>query len=364
MSVLESVPAEGTVLGRSLETCVDSKLAAQYLASFDEALTAPNRRPESLSSLPACSSQRLAPEALKQLAGRYSVDVAALYAAACLIRGNRTLSEDFEAHVAALREASARVRDDAALELGGFTVLMVPGWDYAESGKETGADFERQRALLTRLGVDNTLVPIDPVGSVEENAAVIRRELMRLDAEQANAVIISASSGGPAVALALDTSNTTHDFAAVRGWLNIGGILGGMPLIDEYSQGVRGLALRTFVRLKGWRMPSIESMSAKRSRERMRDLRLPGHLVVLNYVGIPLTGDVDRRIAFFYRGLRELGPNDGLTLITEPILPGTRTIVAVGKDHMFAADPEMDVRSIALASTLARAVSASQLASR
>ena len=97
---------------------------------------------------------------------------------------------------------------------------------------------------------------------------------------------------------------------------------------------------------------AVESMSAARSRERLRRLRLPEHIAVVNYVGIPLTGDVSSRVGFFYNSMRALGPNDGLTLITDPILPGTRTIVALGQDHFFADDPEIESKTIALTSLL------------
>jgi hypothetical protein len=216
----------------------------------------------------------------------------------------------------------------------------------------TGADFAQQRALLDRMGISNHLVAIDPNGSVEENAAVLHAEVRLRSPQAENLVIVSASSAGPAVALALGTAADAGDYERVRGWLNLGGILGGMPLIDEYSRGVRRLGLLAFAALNGWRMEAIESMSAVRSRERLRHLRLPEHVAVINYIGIPMTGDVSSRVGFFYSSLRSLGPNDGLTLITDPILPGTRTIVALGQDHFFADDPEIESKTIALTSVL------------
>lgn len=351
-SLHEHVEARGEVLGRAHETCVDSDLAADYLAHFDLALASPDRRPAALAELPECGGEALEPEALRGLSERYSVDVAALYAADCLIRENRDLVERFTGLLDEIRSGGAAARDSAGGRLRNLTVVFVPGWDYIESGSVTGADFAQQRALLDDMGVANHLVPIDPNGSVEENAAVIRAELRRRSVHEEELVIVSASSGGPAVALALGSVDAAGDTDRVRGWLNLGGILGGMPLIDEYSRGIRRVALATFVAMKGWRMEAIESMSAARSRERLRHVRLPEHVAVVNYIGIPLTGDVSSRIGFFYSSLRALGPNDGLTLITGPILPGTRTIVALGQDHFFADDPEIESKSIALTSLL------------
>jgi hypothetical protein len=167
-------------------------------------------------------------------------------------------------------------------------------------------------------------------------------------------VLVSASSGGPAAALAL--GGPAADVAHVRAWLNIGGILGGMRLIDRYSAGFGYVALRAFAWMQGWEMEDVESMSAARSHERVARTSLPKHIVVINYIGIPFSGDVSSRVSFFYSQLREHGPNDGLTLVTDPVLPGTDTIVALGQDHFFADDPELESRTLALTSVIGRTV--------
>jgi hypothetical protein len=97
-------------------------------------------------------------------------------------------------------------------------------------------------------------------------------------------------------------------------------------------------------------------MSAARSHARLANMTLPNDLVVINYIGIPFSGDISSRVSFFYSRLREHGPNDGLTLVTDPVLPGTHTIVALGQDHFFADDPELELRTLALTSVLGMAV--------
>ena len=57
---------------------------------------------------------------------------------------------------------------------------FVPGWFY-RSNPETGADFHRQRALFTRLGIAHRLVPLVENGTIETNAAIIADELRMLD---------------------------------------------------------------------------------------------------------------------------------------------------------------------------------------
>jgi len=46
--------------------------------------------------------------------------------------------------------------------------------------------------------------------------------------------------------------------------------------------------------------------------------------------------------------LRSDGPNDGLALLTDEIAPDSLTVVALGNDHYFAEDPEIDKKTVAL----------------
>lgn len=46
--------------------------------------------------------------------------------------------------------------------------------------------------------------------------------------------------------------------------------------------------------------------------------------------------------------LRPYGPNDGLALLTDEIAPGSLTVVALGNDHFFAEDADIDRKTAAL----------------
>jgi hypothetical protein len=353
------IPASGTVYGQTVETQVDSELAAYYLEHFADWRQSDSEQAHSLAELPPCSAESLDRDALRQLSTRTSVDVAGLYAAQCLMESNRSLGREFDRtfmEIQALaRPAAARSEGllDEALE---FAVVVVPGWDYLESGPITGADFARQLRQFDELGIASYRVPIEPHGGVEENAAVIRSEITRISDLHQDLILVSASSGSPAAALALGNPAGHQGVAHVRAWLNLGGILGGMQLIDTFSNGPGSLVLRAYAFLNGWDMDDVESMSAARSHARLATTMLPKDLVVINYIGIPFSGDISSRVSFFYSLLREHGPNDGLTLVTDPVLPGTHTIVALGQDHFFADDPELESRTLALTAVVGRAV--------
>jgi len=348
------IPASGVVHGQQVETHVDSELAAYYLEHFDDWRRSDSEEARQLAQLPPCSDASLERESLRQIALQTSVDVAGLYSAGCLMDANRDLGSEFQRVFSELKSDPA---PGASLgHVAGFAIVVVPGWDYVESGEITGGDFARQLRQFGELGIANYRIEINQNGGVEENAAFIRHEVVRISRSHENIVLVSASSGSPAVAHALGDRETHAELANVRAWLNIGGILGGMRLIDSYSGGVGRLVLRAFSWFEGWDIEDVDSMSAARSLERLARMELPEGLVIINYIGIPFSGDISERVSFFYSRLRELGPNDGLTLVTDPILPGTHTLVALGQDHFFADDPELETRTVALASVVATLV--------
>jgi hypothetical protein len=51
-----------------------------------------------------------------------------------------------------------------------------------------------------------------------------------------------------------------------------------------------------------------------------------------------------------YRNFSTLGPNDGLTLLPDALAPGGVTIVAPGRDHFLAEDPQIDAKTVAFMS--------------
>jgi len=71
--------------------------------------------------------------------------------------------------------------------------------------------------------------------------------------------------------------------------------------------------------------------------------------------GTPISGLRDNPAAIRYARLREGGPNDGLTLLADELLPDGIAIVEPGIDHFYAA-PDIEVKSVALANVVAEMV--------
>jgi hypothetical protein len=96
-----------------------------------------------------------------------------------------------------------------------------------------------------------------------------------------------------------------------------------------------------------------ESITTARSRQRFDSFRIPEHVLVVNYFGIPVTGS----ISFFARRgffpLRKHGPNDGVLLLSDMIFPGGVTLAELGSDH-FLLSEHLDITAVALATTVIR----------
>jgi hypothetical protein len=159
-------------------------------------------------------------------------------------------------------------------------------------------------------------------------------------------IIVSASKSGPEVALALTKlgpAETRH----VAAWINTVGALQGSPVADE------NLAPELELIVGKVDPAGRESITTARSRQRFASFRIPDHVLVVNYFGIPVSGSISflARRGFF--PLRKYGPNDGLVLLSDMIIPRGVTLTELGSDH-FLINEHLDVKSVALAITLIR----------
>jgi hypothetical protein len=347
---LPRVPVQGEIDGAVIATTVDSPVAKYYLEDY---LRGRRTRPaldqsleQSFATLPATPTRA----AYRRLSDHFSVDLATLKLIEVLAEqpANARAQALFRAQLARLQalDEAGRRACVAAFDLP--TVLFAPGWFY-RSQRGTGADFARQRALLDRLGVGNQLIPVLDAGTVEQNAAIIARDIRRFDAAGRPVILVSVSKGGPEVAHALGAVLRPDETAAVEAWVNVGGLLKGAPLADWASVWPRDWLTRLYYWWRGQDPDdSIASLRSERSAARFAQETIPRHIVILNFVGIPLSGDISPGDEFAYRHTSVAGPNDGLAPIADEVAHGGLTIIQVGLDHYFL-DPENDLKTLAMA---------------
>ena len=288
---------------------------------------------------------------LSYLTTRYSPDVATLFfvEAVSAHDPSRSIQGEYEDALQRLM----RTGEAPALDRPGsrLTVAFAPGWFYESYGTETGADFQKQLDQLARVSVPAELIETDENGTVESNAEVIAAALRRLQREGRQVLVVSGSKSGAEVAIALGDILAPEETTGILAWLSIGGVHQGSPFADWALNPTVCWISKLHLGLQGFDLQGALSLQTTPRRDHFAKLQFPEHLLLVSYVPVPLSGDISNRGAFGYSRMRHLGPNDGLTMLVDQLLPGGLTIVEPGVDHYFD-HPDRELRSLALVEVL------------
>ena len=344
-------PVDAELHRTRIETTVDSRQAQYYLNHYLQGQRLDTELDDKIfrvyRDFPAPTPDR---DDLKRIADRFSNDFAALFLADRLWRDlqNRKLQLAFHRYVNLPRgQLFAPISG-----VGEIIVLLVPGWDYVENGHITGSNFAAPRRLFSRMGIANELVQVPPTGSVMQSAEIIAETIQRHSLAGRKIIVVGASAAGPAIHYTLGSLLDHRQAAPVLAWVNIGGILQGSPLIDYFQQWPQKALLNVALVFLGWDNDQIMTLSAEQTRQRSRGLQLPDDLLVVNYIGLSLSGSLSRRTSFNYPILSREGPNDGLTPLADIIAPGSLTLIAPDSDHYFNEDPLIDIKTVAMLKTV------------
>jgi hypothetical protein len=280
-------------------------------------------------------------EALLALARASSLDDAAVFFADAVERQprNRAFRARFDA---ALRGPLAPPAGQSR-----YLFVLVPGWLY-RTNPESGADLARPRRVLAAHGYAVQLAEIDENGTVEANGDALAAELERLAGDGRRLVLVSTSKAGPETQLALDRLERAGKAGHVAAWVNIGGLLNGTPLADHWDAWPRSWLVALAFVFRGHGTASIGSMTTDARRARFAELRLPPGILAVTYIGAPRASEVNPDAQSDYAIIAPYGPNDGMTLLADALVPQGVTVVERGLDHYFAA-PDLDRRIAAMA---------------
>lgn len=355
--IRSEIPVRAEWAGQSIVTTVDSALAQYYLEHY---LTGDKTQPELntvIGNIEANTMRgQVSREYFKSLAQRHSLDFAALILWQSLLRdpASRPVQDVFAREVSRLKN-HPDLNNDPILARPDYLIAFAPGWFY-RSQPENGADFAKPRATLVQAGADTTLLEVDENGTVERNAGLIAEQLRRVGRQGRKIIVVCASKAGPEVALALTELRQSGDAQPIKAWVNIGGLLRGSTLADKALTWPTRWYVKLFV-IRGRSFDGIESLATSMSIERAGRTLLPPNLLIVNYVGIPLSGQVSARARTGYALLRAEGPNDGLTPILDEIMNESITIPELGLDHFYN-HPDMPIKTVALARTVIRLIEA------
>lgn len=350
--------AQGLLGDRYVRTCVDSPLAHYYMEHYRKGERLNPQADATIdavrASLPPGFPSR---EQLQAIANNYSCDFATLLLA------EKFAYEDFYAEPfrTFFYEEMQRIAVDPWSEpvdvppnAKDLVLVVVPGalW---ESQPELNGSFQIQRAYLAKFGWQSYVVRTEDVGVVERNACLVANAVRHFRAQGKEIVIFSASRGGAEVYYALGNYLRPEETTHIRGWINVVGTPRGTPVADEFTDP----PMRCFTSLLLWikHLGSIEGVESMRTDVRRaafaRTPPPPAHLAILNYVAVPLSGQVVEDNESTYKRLRKYGPNDGVTLVIDAILPGHPTLPAFGYDHRLI-EPNQREKSLAVLRAMLR----------
>ncbi|MHC4954880.1 MAG: hypothetical protein ACYTGZ_13420 [Planctomycetota bacterium] len=326
-----------------LRTTVDSDLAARYLtgAGSDPEIAALQRKYD------ACD---LRCEVLRALAEESSTDFAAAYFARRILAVPRhrdaqmRYADTLEALIASRPTRIDRLARDE------YIFAFVPGLFY-NSRPENGAAMAKTRAVLRARGFSTYLIPTGETSTVEGGARVLAAYLIEARKSGRKIILTSASKGGADVAHALGKLLSSEETSHVRGWVSIGGVLRGTPLADIGLTFPSSLLLGLTGWAHGTSLGVAKNLSTAAGARRFASYSFPSHLQVLHFVGVPLSGTVSESVRSNYNSMKPYGPNDGVTLLPDELLPQGHVILAIGADHRFQ-DSRIDLKTLALASMI------------
>jgi hypothetical protein len=342
------LPVRGSVGGQRIDSRVDSEVARYYVEDYlagkrrDAALDA--RIDRVYRSADGALPDR---DELKRLSDDFSLDFAALYMMDRIARmpESRRFRDAFDEILESVRKSSVAGRLKFPARAAAYEVLFVPGYLYKRA-PVTGADFAEPRRTLERAGVAHDFVATSEDGAVETNAEIVAAAIRARAPSGRRLILISASKSGPEVALAL-TKLGPDETRHVAAWINAVGVLQGTPLADAR------LLPEVEDRVGAVDVAGMESLTTERSRRRFETLRVPRHVLVVNCLGVPVSGSISSLagLGFFY--LKKYGPSDGITLLPDAIFPQGVTLAELGRDH-FLLGVHLDVTTVALTMTIIR----------
>jgi hypothetical protein len=351
-----NIPVAGRLANTSISTTVDSELAKYYLAASSGQSAGNSSAAERIADIEQSFAERpLDRITLKEISQKTSPDFATIYFV------NRCLADPTnESFQAAYSSESQRVKSliqkriwtqAVRTSLRGYKLLFIPGFHYL-TDPTSGADFASQRQMMRALGLNVELAATEEDGTIEENAEIIARIVRSESKYDSKLILISTSKAGPETALALGKILGPGETTSVKAWISVGGLIQGTYLADRVITWPKSWIARFIFSLEKTDFRSVPGLTTKASRTRWNGIKLPRNILVVQYVAVPLSGNIEHDVRGRYNYLRRFGPNDGLTLLADELMPGGITILELGFDHFYR-DPDINLKSLAIANLVA-----------
>lgn len=242
---------------------------------------------------------------------------------------DRLLRTESNAHF--LQRAKAAARHSTRLEVD--VIGVVPG-AFHRQHPHTGADGARILQIAREFGCAAETVPVGSLGTLAENANILRQWLKLHSGKRI--ALLSLSKGSADVKYALSSADSSIAFADVCAWVSLSGLVQGTPLIGWLRRRpLRWWGVRAILLWHGLSMHALKELDHDAGTVLRPWPTIPKSMRVVHVYGFPLAPHLSHRWApKAHQRLASLGPNDGGGVLLEDLLNLPGTICPVwGADH-------------------------------
>lgn len=209
-------------------------------------------------------------------------------------------------------------------------LLIAPSGFYKELPEYAG-DGSLVIEIANQFGLDSEIIPLNTKGSITENANIIREYLKKETSDKI--IIFSLSKGGSDLLLALEQESELQKKILV--WVSFCGIFKGTLLSDQFlsRRGIKKWLQDGIFRSLGIAREFLPEFSyTKGVLAKEVTLRLPNAISV---IGVPIESHLRGNLLRRFKTLSPNGPNDGISLHLDSILPESKIYPVWGADHYF-----------------------------
>jgi hypothetical protein len=218
-----------------------------------------------------------------------------------------------------------------------FHLLIVPALYYQEL-PQYGGDGQAIAQIAQACGLDVTVAPLLSKGSLSRNAAILWEAFCRIEGEGGDndVLLLSLSVGGSEVRVMFAEHAGAPQLEQLAGWINVCGLVRGLPLAAHLmGNPLRRLHAKTICKVIGLDFGLVRELDPAHAFWQGA-MVLPPKLRVANLIGVPLHSHVQQRSLFKrYSWMQALGPNDGMSLLSDLIVEPGLIYPLWGADHYF-----------------------------
>ena len=243
---------------------------------------------------------------LIEISSTYSVDIATrcFYEGIKLSKHKQTIDEINDQSI-----EPCKIKNNILL-------YVIPGMFYKEH-PELGTNGILIGEIAKKFGIQTKFIQTKSLGSIEENAEILKQQLEQ--ETHPNIWLLSISKGSCDVRSFIQSDQNIDN---IGGWIDLCGIHQGVPFIDKAFQSVLS---RMYLRVISiiFKIPFTAFIEMKTSDQRWKNNNWPKNIKSFHVVPVPLQSHVHHSLLRRYKQTLVHGPNDGFIPIADSLnMPG------------------------------------------